>query len=457
MDDSEPPPPPPGFIPADQLLAGLERRPLYKRTDEKTAPSDNLANVIVYLSTLYSQLKADEQRPAPSASPVENGQKLLQTKRLSRSGASLEQGVVEFGQRSDAGKFTKAAPDERADAGDAGADDRLVARPIRSPQRQGVGLAVVCALLLAGLGIMTTLFLRERGWMVDSRGVSAERVPSVNRSEDGTITDEALGFSNLALDAVGRGELQKASDLLEEARTRQLNLPGMCYQGALLALSQRDEEKMDLWTDRALAANEAVPECFYLRANSEAFKGDFKAAVGSMETAARNAPFSPRYLFFWAECLRRQGTPRLALARFKQALRCRPSLADTELILFKMGLARIETGDDPDIQADLASRLAQEPVSGDTLLLAAANEINRNAFPAAAEFLQRAGRALPLPALRPRLRDYIFRTQAEQKDIAPVWNGLMSATAAHAPAPPGRKTIVDPATRGLPEADPAAW
>ena len=151
---------------------------------------------------------------------------------------------------------------------------------------------------------------------------------------------------------------------------------------------------------------------------------------------------------------------------------------DTDLIIFKQRLARIEVGNDTSFQAELAAQLDREDVSGETWLLAAANEISRAAFPAAVEDLRRAAHLLPPALLRSRLRDYVFQAQARQPDLAAFWSSLAPApagvpaatpagtsaatpvgnpTATPPPAPPPVRTLVDPATRGLAEADPACW
>ena len=156
--------------------------------------------------------------------------------------------------------------------------------------------------------------------------------------------------------------------------------------------------------------------------------------------------------------MRRHGNSAAAIAQFQQALRCRPNSADTELILFKIGLTKLEANTDLIFKTELHDRLAQEPVSGDTLLLAAADAISRNDFAEAADDLRRAALILPPRVFQSRARDYIFQQQATQPEIAAVLKLTLPTTAAN-PTPTQRPghVLIDPATRSLAEADPAGW
>ena len=490
----EPPPEITEDTPEEEPLMP-QRRLRYKSSSEApSSPSENLGSVIVFLSALFAQLQEDEKRTSTPTPVLETGRKVLQEKRLSRSGVPFEAGAIRSGPvgGTESDPLTT-LPKAEVPPGPEGlgapesSSGMTNTRPVPArnhepaalfptdgpPPRVGSRLLP----LVLGLAVLELLVAGYLGWRV--HGLSSGHLPGARGAlsaadlpADETVSDEALAVANQALEAIGKGDLIRASALLTDAQQRRVALPGLSYQAALLAHSMGEEDKMEEWMDRSIAAHELTPECWYLRASSEAAQSDFKSALSSLETAAHFAPFSPRYQFFWGEYLRRTGTPALALPCFQQALRCRPSSTDTELILFKTRLAHIETGNDASFQAELAAQLDREDVSGDTWLLAAANEINRAAFPAAAEDLRRAARVMPVTLLRSRLRDYVFQSQAKQPDLAAFWSTLAPAAPGNVPAPKpmpatasnGKvpvskvgRVLVDPATRSLADADPAGW
>ena len=436
-------------VPAGELPPVLQRRPLYKRTDEDAKPSDQLASVIVYLSSLHAEIMQTEQKEVSGLAP-QRAASVLQEKRLSRTGAALVEDFAKFGQRSDAGHpISPLATRPEAFNAD---------RPARFQAGWKALLGTGCVGFLCAVALFEFWPRAFPSMIFPSTPIDFRAAGNVVRApEAGEASPEAGAVADQVLDAIQHGRVMEASSLLEGAHRRRLRLPGMNYQGALLAFHQGDESKAEDWIDAAIAANEFVPECLYLRANHAAAAGDFEEAVKAMEAAARAAPFTPRYFFFWAECLRRKGNPALALPQFNQALRCRPTTADADLILFKMRLAIIESGKDANFEKQLADKLGQEPVSPDTLLLAAANEVNRSAYPAAAGYLRRAASLLPPATLRLRLRDYLFRAQANRPDLAKVWTDLLPPNAQDASKPAKASVCVDPATRGLGEADPSGW
>lgn len=433
-------------VAAGQFPPVLQRRPLHKRADPGATSSDHLASIIVYLSALHAELlQTGQTKPGdlstPRAAPV------LKEKRLSRTGATLGEDFAKFGQRSDAG--APVVPTFRPAA-------------FTSERPPGSRLGWLTLLGASGVGFLCAAAIFGLRPQASSSGVAAaaphtRAAASGGRPLEGGASQEAGAIANQVLDAIQHGRLAAASSLLEEAHRRDLRLPGMSYQAALLAYQRGDGAKAEDWIDASLAANEWVPECLYLQANRAAAQGDYDGAVKAMEAATQAAPFSPRYFFFLAECLRRKGNPALALPQFKQALRCRPTTVDTDLILFKMHLAMIEVGNDAAFQQQLAEKLTQEPVPGDTLLLAAANAINQAKYPEAAACLRRAAPVLPPTLLRLRLRDYLFRAQTGQSDLAKVWTEW-SLPGGQGPSATSRTDVlVDPATRGLGEADPSGW
>ena len=334
-----------------------------------------------------------------------------------------------------------------------------LAEPIGPKRRRATWPVLTGGLLLAALGLAACLWARTGVLSLAAAGLKrpstrAEPVPTAETEP----SEESLNAVNLALEAMQRGDFAQASDLLAKTRKQGTGLRGLFYQAALLAFNQGQPVQADNFIAESIALNEAVADCWYLRANASFFSSGPARAAEDFEQAAHAAPFSPRYYFFRAECLRRNGNTAAALGQFQQALRCRPSSADTELILFKIGMAKLESNTDLIFKTELHDHLSREPVSGDNLLLAAADAISRNEYAEAADDLKRAALALPPRTFQSRVRDYMFRSPATQPDLAAALKFTLSAAPAGAPLGlRAARVLVDPATRSLGEADPAGW
>ncbi len=440
------------------------RRSLYKRSDPALTPDEQLAQVITFLQNLQATIqKAASPTEAPS--PAALGLSLLQLRRLSRTGVApdhFEIGVLPKPPRPEAAPATEADPDPATAAAAVAPSGEFLfppELPARLERRHAVWLVLTGLLCLVTLGLVAYLWTRidplSRGGVASSKP-AARGAPGP--AAEAEVSEESLHFANLALEAIQQGNLKKASDLLTKAQQQGVVLPGLHYQAALLAFNQGQAQEADNLLERSIAANEAVSDCWYLRANTTFFTEGPGKAAEDFQQAIKASPFSPRYYFFRAECLRRNGNAVAAVGQFQQALRCRPSSADTELILFKIGLTKIETNTDLIFKTELHDRLLQEPVSGDTLLLAAAEAISRNEFAEAADDLRRAAVDLPPRTFQARTRDYVFQAQAKQPDIAAVLKvTLLPSPVTNPPTPRPGRVVVDPATRSMAEADPAGW
>ena len=100
------------------------------------------------------------------------------------------------------------------------------------------------------------------------------------------------------------------------------------------------------------------------------------------------------------------------------------------------------------MEAELASNLAKKPVPGDWLLLAAARDLNRAAFPAAAGYLKDAKNTLSPDRFNLLVRDFAYQGYAAQPEVA----ALLKVSPAPDPSVP-----LDPGVWPADEADPAVW
>lgn len=437
------------------------RRPLYKRSEPPPSASEQLESVIEFLRRLQKNI-VQVAPPTEEPSPTALGSTLLQLRRLSRSGVvpdPFEIGVLPKPPKIEAVPPVEAAPRPAVEATPAPEEALPPTEPPPPGRRHGMSLILIGGLCLVTLASVAYVWMHVVPLLPVStapRGPVARGTPGPAPEQE--ISEEALKLANLVLEAMQQGDFKRASDVLAQAQKQAVTLPGLYYQAALLAFNQGKSMEADNFLEQSIRANEAVPDCWYLRANTLFYtEGGPAQAAEAFEQAVAAAPFNPRSYFFRAECLRRNGNAAAAVTQFQQALRCRPNSTDTELILFKIGLTKIESNTDVIFKTELHDRLAQEPVSGDTLLLAAADAISRNEFAEAAGFFKRAALVLPPRIFQARVRDYVFQAQVKQPDIAGVLKLTLSAAAPSQPAPRSGRVLVDPATRSLAEADPAGW
>ncbi len=449
------------------------RRPLYKRSEPTPSAEEELTNVISFLQRLQATVRrAASQSDKPS--PVDAGQSVLQAKRLSRTGVTPDHFQIGVLPKTWSSFPAEGAskPDPQTAADDPEAEEPRrdftvptptpTPEPVRAKSRLTPWLVFLGGLVLAALGLAVYLWSQDAlPWHAEGppRNQASHAKPAATPGAE--PSEEALNTANLALEAMQGGDLRKASDLLAAARKQGAVMRGFYYQAALLAYNQGQLEEADNFLNQSIEANEAVADCWYLRANASFAAAGPAQAAEQFEEATHAAPFDPRYYFFRAECLRRHGNTAEALAQFQQALKCRPSSVDTELILFKIGMTKLESNTDLIFKTELRDRLSHEPVAGDTLLLGAADAISRNEYAEAADDLRRAALVLPPRTFQSRVRDYVFRAQSKQPDIAAALKSSPPVGGPASPAPVAAqkpvRVLVDPATRSMAEADPAGW
>jgi tetratricopeptide (TPR) repeat protein len=323
-------------------------------------------------------------------------------------------------------------------------------------------------LLVLGVGL---------GWLIFAEDSSSERPGGTNRAAHADekrntadpyaimgASDHAIQAAESALKAERAGDFSSADKLYDEIRQQQMILPGLYYQAGITAARGGDLPKSDLALLHSVQEGEQVAASYYFRATWAGSRGDYTSAADSFQAAARGEPFSARPFFFWAECLRRKGQPTAALVRFDQALLRSCTDADAEYIRFKHNLALVEIGNDLKFQMELADKLARPNVTGDSVLLAAANDLTTGAFTAGADHLRQASKLLSPEEYSVKVADYLFQSQSRRKELTPLLTTANLPSVAAAPLKPGEfgppapeKPFVDPAVQRIQEADPAAW
>ncbi len=264
--------------------------------------------------------------------------------------------------------------------------------------------------------------------------------------------EQAMKVADEGLQAEHSGDAEKARKIYETAVNKHVPLAGMNYRLAVLAVQRNDRLDAEQRLERSFHDDENVADGCYILARLAADKGDYEEAADQFQRATQAQPFIGKYFFYWAELLRREGKPQAAVTAFEQAL-VRPYSAESgDLYLFKQRLAKVEFGHDDAFNSELANHLKENPVAGEWLLLAAAQALDRQAFPEAAEHLRLASDRLPSILYATLTRDYFFQTHAKRSEVA----SLLGRTPNNDISAAG-PTVLDPGLWSPQRGDPAIW
>ncbi len=263
---------------------------------------------------------------------------------------------------------------------------------------------------------------------------------------------QALQIANDGLQAEHSSDPDKARKIYESALTKHLSPVGTNYRLALLAVQRNDRLDAEQRLERSRLDGENVADSCYVLARLAADKGDFEEAATQLQRATLAQPFNGRFFFYWGELLRRQGKPQAAVAAFEQAL-VRPYTAESgDLYLFKQRLAKVEFGHDEAFSTELADHLKAVPVGAEWLLLAAAQELDQEAYPAAAEHLRQASDRMPAAIYAGLTHDYFFQTYAKRSEVASLLSRTVNLDISAA-----GPTVLDPGSWSPERGDPGTW
>ena len=356
-------------------------------------------------------------------------------------------------EKADAAAFNKSVAWPRAGQAEAAEEEAAVAaKPKRKKRKKGVILAVVQGV---GFGLLLFGFWLGRQTASPDEEQPADRRAAATPPAAGDnyrIDERALQAADDALAAAHKGDTEGARKLFNEALTSHPEIPGLQYQLARLSLQTGDLLDADLHLDRSSDAGEFLAACCYSRARFAGMKGNYAEAVRQFQTAAHEEPFNGPNFFYWAEALRRQGRTLNAISVFDQAMDRAHTTEEGVLYLFKQRLARVEAGSDEAFNAELADHLKPGNVTGDWLLLGAAKDITRGAFPAAAEALKKAASILPPRDYDLGVKDYLFQAEVHEPVLAALVTRPRVEDSTEFNGP-----FVDPAVARPSLADPAIW
>ena len=282
----------------------------------------------------------------------------------------------------------------------------------------------------------------------EERTASTVKAPAPDLLARVGVNDRAMLTADSALHEEKAGSLDDARQKYEDAVASRVRLPGTEYRLAMLDIARKEYESADIHLNKSLTAGEMLAPCYFVNAWFASRKADYADAAKQLARASRLEPFNAKYLFCHGEALRRAGKTQAAIDALGQALDRPGTVADRELIAFKQRLAKIEHGQDETFNQELAEHLARRPVDGDWLMLAAAQDLTRGAYPAAASHLADAAKVLPPHAFSVLVHDYLYQGYTNRVEITSILK---------VPAPAASPGPLDFAAWPFSEADPATW
>ena len=421
--------------------------------EPKPELEQRLANLVDSVKDLQTQISSAKAEPAADPEP-----KPRRLKRFQRAGGEeplaepAAEPAAEPEGRGDEATFNKNIAWPRLARMDA---DVAESRTRAAAESRKQTTVVYVLTLIAGLALLLLGYWFGQGSSTEPDtppSQTEEALPARTAAVDpltrAGVNDRALEAVDKGLSAEKGGNLDAARQTWEGAVAGQVRLPGASYRLAMLDIQRNDLADADIHLSDSLAAGEMMASCYFVNACFAGRKSNYVEAARQLSQAVRVEPFSAKYLFCWGEALRRAGKTQAAMDAIKQALSRPASAADLELFNFKLRLTRIQAGHDQSMDTELASNLAKTPVPGDWLLLAAANDLNRAAFPTAAKHLKDAARALTPGLFNLLVQDFAFQGYVTQPDVAALLK---------VPPPSVSPMPFDPGAWPAEEADPAVW
>ncbi len=313
--------------------------------------------------------------------------------------------------------------------------------PALEDRRLRVWKTLALLSLLALVGLAGYMF-----W--SARPAGSGNAPEAKPATPTAWTDTSLHQLDLALAADQAGDLKEAQRLASAITApNAAPPPGLAIY--LASLGTRLERRYDAEADLLRLAKNASPEGVAAINEGLGFNfmrsRDFEKAAETYKTAIHHDPFSASLLYEEGEIARHLGHFADAEASFRRALdrvpTGRPEFASLrECIGLKLRLCAVEQGQEGTLQAETDEQLKSSSPSGYWLLTAAAIALQHQDWTAAAGLLGRARGALGAEQFNALLNDYLFRAQADHKEIAEFFpdaaqRAKLPATMAHTVEP----------------------
>lgn len=188
------------------------------------------------------------------------------------------------------------------------------------------------------------------------------------------ISAEELVEQALASEHANR--LRDAGERLIAAKHKDLTYRGILFRVGKMAFEQGNFDTADRLLERAVSFGENLDTANYLRGVIAMNRHDFPAAERLFAAAASAGPFTADVYYYWAETLRLEHRPREAIVRYEQAAHRTRDDQDRTVCQFKVRIARLECGEDAELQNEIEEKRKAGPLPLDWLMTDAALAIS---------------------------------------------------------------------------------
>lgn len=418
--DDPTPPKSPAESAGDNVEA-LRQKRRFKRGGGEVEEGEKPDQAIEVLSSLLQDLVAKkEQRPAPPE-PAAPPPKAAKYHRLSKSGSGNPTAAVEASPApAEIPPSSSPPPPNTPPVAPAVAFRPAPTADFDQEHRRlrvWKTLFVFSLLILTGMAGYVLWFMRPAR---EPLGPTAKSAPTSG------WTDASLQQLDQALAADQAGDLKDAQRLASAITPPDVvPPPGLTIY--LASLGTRQDRHFDAEADLLRLAKDAPPAELAAIDAGLGFNftrtRDFEKAADIYKNAVRYNPFSASLLYREGEAARHLGHLPDAEASFRRALdrvpTGQPEMASLrECIGLKLRLCYVEQGQESEFQSELDEQLKALSPSGYWLLTAAAVALQHKDMASAAGLLGRARTALGEEQFDALLNDYLFRAQADRKELA---------------------------------------
>ena len=313
----------------------------------------------------------------------------------------------------------------------------------------GVLIQLGVLVLLIGSFLVGRLSVPKVAPVSSSAPAAPEIVNSDGKETTNLLSDENVSLIDQAMAAEQDYNFKKADELFDKIKASGAHVPGLSFQLAQLAVFEGDYFKALPLLNEAIAKGENVADAYNLRATLSNRRPSLRNnGLNDYDTATKVAPFEARNFFYWGAALRRVGKDQAAIVRLQQAIdRLRePELESSYRLALR--LTKIEAGQEKDFADELAKQLALPNPGMDWLITAAAEEIHRGNFAAAAGYFDKAAQRGDPESFSLRLRDFYLVQFQDEKELARFYPKNPAAK------PEGSRKSPEPGGSPAPDAEP---
>ncbi len=232
------------------------------------------------------------------------------------------------------------------------------------------------------------------------------------------LSPGAAALIDQAMAAQSTGQFTKAAALFNQVKRGDSHVEGLDYHLAYLDFLSGDFAAAMPALNHSIEEGEALGACYGLRGLIESRRRGNGKGLHDFEASTQADPFDPKSFFYWGEALRRFGKPQEALVRLQEAIDRTESPVELAAYRLKARLAQIDAGQEQEFAKQLAEEMARPVAPLEWVLTAAAVEMQKGNFEAAAADLDRAQKLAGPAILHVALRDFFFAAFADKEPVA---------------------------------------